>query len=113
MRDLIRPIQRSSDVPVDAPRQYPIAAPHRGANNHLKGKYHRQGNPVVRSVLVESSWILIGKDPEMRRFYERIKVRRGGKRAIVAVARKLCHRLLAIAQSGQPYQVNFSNRKEN
>ena len=40
-----------------------------------------RGNPVVRSVLVESSWVLIGKDPEMRRFYDRIKVRRGGKRA--------------------------------
>jgi len=77
------------------------------------GRITRQGNPIIRSVLVESSWILISKDPEMRRFYDRIKVRRGGKRAIVAVARKLCHRLLAIAQSGQPYQVNFSNRKEN
>jgi hypothetical protein len=31
----------------------------------------------------------------------------------VAVARKLCHRLLAIALSGQPYRVNFSRTKEN
>jgi hypothetical protein len=54
-----------------------------------------------------------GKDPEMRRFYDRIKVRRGGKRAIVAVARKLCHCLLAIAHSGQPYRINFSRTKEN
>ncbi|MGE5346895.1 MAG: transposase [Acidithiobacillales bacterium] len=46
------------------------------------GHITRQGNPVLRSVLVESSWILIAKDPEMRRFYERIKLRRGGKRAI-------------------------------
>jgi hypothetical protein len=68
---------------------------------------------VVRAVLVESSWILIGNDPEMRRFYERIKVRRGGKRAIVAVARKLCHRLLAIAKSGKPYRVDFRKTKEN
>jgi transposase len=77
------------------------------------GHITRQGNPAVRSVLVESSWILIGKDPEMRRFYERIKVRRGGKRAIVAVARKLGHRILAITQSGQPYRVNFTHTKEN
>jgi transposase len=28
------------------------------------GHISRQGNPVVRSVLVESSWILIGRDPE-------------------------------------------------
>jgi transposase len=86
---------------------------HSSGDKVRHGHITRQGNPVVRSVLVESSWILIGKDPEMRRFYDRIKVRRGGKRAIVAVARKLCHRLLAIAQSGQPYQVNFRRTKEN
>jgi transposase len=86
---------------------------HSSGDRIRHGHITRQGNPVVRSVLVESSWILIGKDPEMRRFYNRIKVRRGGKRAIVAVARKLCHRLLAIAQSGQPYQINFSQTKEN
>jgi len=56
--------------------------------------------------LVESSWILIGKDKELRRFYDRIKIRRGGKKAIVAVARKLCHRLLAITRESQPYRVN-------
>jgi hypothetical protein len=49
----------------------------------------------------------------MRRFYDRIKVRRGGKRAIVAVARKLCHRLLAITHSGQAYRLNASRTKEN
>lgn len=87
---------------------------HSSGDRVRHGHITRQGNPVVRYVLVESSWILIGKDPEMRRFYDRIKVRRGGKRAIVAVARKLCHRLLAIAHSGQPYRVNFhdSTKKE-
>ena len=37
--------------------------------------------------LVESSWILMGKDPAIRWKYGNIKHRRGGKRAIVAVAR--------------------------
>ena len=86
---------------------------HSSGDRIRHGHISRQGNPVVRSVLVESSWILIGKDPEMRRFYDRIKVRRGGKRAIVAVARKLCHRLIAIAHSGQPYRVNFTHAKED
>jgi transposase len=86
---------------------------HSSGDRIRHGHITRQGNPIVRSVLVESSWILIGKDPEMRRFYDRIKVRRGGKRAIVAVARKLCHRLLAIVQSGQPYRLNFTQTKEN
>jgi len=48
----------------------------------------------------------------MRRFYDRIKLRRGGKKAIVAVARKLCHRLLAITRQEQPYRVNATITKE-
>lgn len=86
---------------------------HSSGDRVRHGHITRQGNPVVRYVLVESSWILIGKDPEMRRFFDRIKVRRGGKRAIVAVARKLCHRLVAIAHSGTPYRVDFKTTKEN
>ena len=86
---------------------------HSSGDRIRHGHITRQGNPVVRSVLVESSWILIGKDPQMHRFYDRIKARRGGKRAIVAVARKLCHRLLAIAHSGRPYQVDFHRTKED
>jgi hypothetical protein len=53
-------------------------------------RFTRQSNPVVRSVLVESSWILIGKDPEMRPFDDRIKVRHGGKRAIVRERGQSC-----------------------
>ena len=75
------------------------------------GRITRQGNPILRAALVESSWILIGKDPQMRRFYDRIKIRRGGKKAIVAVARKLCHRLIAITRKGQPYRINEASTK--
>ena len=67
------------------------------------GHITRSGNGSVRGMLVEAAWILIGKDVRMKQVYERLK-HRGGKRAIVAVARRL---LLAVRQvliSGQPYQ---------
>lgn len=79
---------------------------HSSGDRIRHGRITRQGNPILRAALVESSWILITKDPEMRHFYDRIKIRRGGKKAIVAVARKLCHRLLAISRNGQPYRIN-------
>ena len=69
------------------------------------GKITRQGNAILRRILVESSWVLIRKDPGMRRFYEEIKIRRGAKRAIVAVARKLCHRIVAIMRTQEVYRV--------
>jgi len=47
------------------------------------------GKNTLRAILVEASWKLITKDQIMREKYERIKIRSGGKRAIVAIARTL------------------------
>ena len=65
------------------------------------------GNSRVRSALVESSWILISKDPQLRKRYEAIKQRRGGKRAIVAIARRLIIRIRRILLDAVPYQVQL------
>jgi len=61
------------------------------------------GKNTVRSALVESCWHLIRKDKAMRKRYEQIKARSGGKRAIVAIARRLllCIRRLLI--DNRPY----------
>ena len=49
------------------------------------------GKNTLRAILVEASWKLITKDQVMREKYERIKIRSGGKRAIVAIARTVAH----------------------
>jgi transposase len=55
-----------------------------------RGSITGQGNSALRSLLVESCWVIIRKDPTMRAFYERIKLNSGNaKKAITAVARKL------------------------
>lgn len=69
------------------------------------GRITRTGNTRLRTMLVEASWTLIRKDPSMRAFYHRVRVRRGGKRAIVAVARKFCHRLVHMAHTGEVYRL--------
>jgi transposase len=75
---------------------------------HIRmGHITHAGNGRVRTTLVESSWTLIGKDPEMRSKYERVKNRRGGKRAIVAVARNLSGRIRRILLDQVPYQLDF------
>jgi ABC-type polar amino acid transport system ATPase subunit len=53
--------------------------------------------------LVEASWQLIAKDQLMREKYDRIKIRSGGKRAIVAVARTLLLRMRRMLLDGQAY----------
>jgi len=56
------------------------------------------GKKILRSMLIQASWHLIRKDAFMQEKYDKIKVRAGGKRAIVAVARTLviCMRRLLL-----------------
>lgn len=70
-----------------------------------RGRITRQGNVQARTILVEAAWRLIRFDPEMRKFYGRLAVKKGGKRAIVAVARKLLHRLWTMFQTGELYEI--------
>jgi transposase len=61
------------------------------------------GKNTLRSILVEASWTLISKDQAMREKYDRIKVRSGRKRAIVAIARTLLLRMRRMLLDGQAY----------
>jgi len=54
--------------------------------------------------MVECSWIAIRKDPGLHKTYATIKKRRGGKRAIVAVSRKLIIRIRRILLDGVIYR---------
>ncbi len=61
------------------------------------------GKNALRAVLVEASWKLIARDGGMRRRYDLLKARAGGKRAIVAVARHLIICVRRMMLDGQPY----------
>jgi len=75
---------------------------------HIRmGHITHAGNGRVRTTLVESSWLLIGKNPGLRSKYDRIKQRRGGKRAIVAVAKSLSVRMRRILLDQVPYELDF------
>ena len=73
------------------------------------GHITHTGNSRVRTTLIESSWMLIRKDPEMRWKYENLKQRRGGKRAIVAIARILSARIRRMLLDQVSYQIDFQN----
>ena len=78
------------------------------SGEHIRmGHITHAGNKRARTTLVESSWILISKDPEMKRKYQRIKNKRGGKRAVVAVARNLSGRIRRMLLDQVPYELNF------
>jgi transposase len=53
------------------------------------GRISKQGSPAARWALVEAARSAVQQPGPLRAFYERIRGRRGGKIAVVAVARKL------------------------
>jgi transposase len=57
------------------------------------GAISKQGNSLLRWLLVEAAQSAARFDPELRRQYQRLKFRRGGQIAKVAIARKLAVRL--------------------
>ena len=68
-----------------------------------QGRITRCGNKRVRTCLVEASWILVQKDRGMRRKYDRLKQWKGGKRAIIAIARRLILRIRRMLLNNEPY----------
>jgi len=73
------------------------------------GSITHLGDRCLRSLLIESSWTAIRKDTELNQFYHRIKNRHhpkiGAKKAIVAVARKLTHRIYCVLKEQRLYIV--------
>ncbi len=71
-----------------------------------RGRITGQGNPTLRMYLVQASWYLIGKDENMKLFFERIAKQSGSKKkAIVAVARKLICKIYSMIKNEREYEV--------
>jgi transposase len=79
------------------------------SGQHVRmGRITHMGNHRLRTRMVECSWILIKKDAALHKTYEALKKRRGGKRAIVAVSRKLIIRIRRILLDGVTYRTEFA-----
>ena len=67
------------------------------------GAISKQGNAMLRHLLVEAAQAASKVDPELRRDYQRLKFRRGSGVAKVAIARKLAVRLYwKLREAAQP-----------
>jgi transposase len=76
------------------------------SGEHIRmGRITHIGKSHLRALLVESSWVLIRKDPNIAQKYQILKYRSGAKKAIVAIARKLIIRARRIVLDQTPYIV--------
>ena len=58
-------------------------------HGHITLRHHY----LLRRLMVEAAWIAIKKDPAMSLAYNNLKIRMGGKRAIIRMAHKLLNRM--------------------
>jgi len=62
----------------------------------------RRGNIILKTILIECSWMAIRKDPALLLYYKQLLPRMNGNKAIVKVARKLLNRIAYVMRHQQP-----------
>jgi len=65
----------------------------------------KEGSGLLRWVLIETAWRLVGKTRRWGLIYEKLKRRTGAKKAIVAVARRVLCVMVALLRSGRRYSL--------
>lgn len=65
-----------------------------------------RANYVVRSLIIEASWVAVRKDPVMQNYFRK-HVGKNSKAAIFKVSRKLLSRVHAVIKTNTPYQIGL------
>jgi transposase len=76
---------------------------HSSGGRRRLGAISKQGNTMVRWLLIEAVYPAVRKDAALRQDYLRLKFRRGHAIAKVAIARKLAVRMYWMLRSGAAY----------
>jgi transposase len=72
----------------------------------------KTGSRLLRWAMVEAAWQAVRHSPRWRNVYDRLKRRRGAKRAIIAVARRLLGVLTSMLKAGEKYRPTLAELKE-
>ena len=76
----------------------------------VRGGITHMGGQSLRALLVEAAWSAVRHDKELEQFYNRIRIRHrpgiGARKAIVAVARKMTHRIYSVLKERRDYVVH-------
>ena len=87
-----------------------VPSEHSTGDQVHKGPITHMGDSTLRSLLVEAAWRAIRKDKELGEFYYRLRAKGKGdgasRVAIVAVARKLTHRIYRVLKEQRPYVIH-------
>jgi transposase len=60
-------------------------------------------NKILRTAIIEASWIAIGHDPALMQAYQDLVKRMEAQKAIIRIAKKLVNRIMYVLKNQQPY----------
>ncbi len=80
-----------------------IPREHSSGSRQKLGPISKQGNPLVRWLLVEAAGVATRSDAELRQDYLRLAFRKNRSLAKIAIARKLAVRLYWMLRTGTKY----------
>ena len=83
---------------------------HQSGSVEYHGNITKQGSKMLRWIMVEAARVAVNHDDRMQSFYERVKHRRGGQKAIVAVANKMLKIIWFMLTRKEPYQSRNQKR---
>jgi transposase len=78
-----------------------------GEQEVVKGITHRSNN-YLRTTIVESSWVIIRKDPAMLMAYKKYCKRMHTNKAIIKIARHLLSRIRYVWLQNKPYETGIT-----
>jgi transposase len=88
-----------------------VPAIHQSSETDNKQGITPRCKALLRSYLIESSWVAIRRDPEIQAYYRK-HVGKNPKNVIVKVAHKMCRRILSVIKNETPYQISYSNTEK-
>lgn len=69
-------------------------------------------NPFLRTLIIESSWIAVRRDPALMQAFENLCKRMPKSKAIIRIARKLLNRIRYVLKHLQPYRICVVDRND-
>jgi transposase len=80
-----------------------VPSEHSSSDNIYRGPIIKNCNTHLKQALVEGAWAAIRKSAYFRCIYDNVKSRRGGNKAIVAVARQMAEIIFHVLKENRPY----------
>ncbi len=78
---------------------------HSSGETERIGGLCRRGNPYIKTILIECSWMAIRKDPALLLYYKQLLPRMNANKAIIKVARKLLNRIRYVLIKEEQYLI--------